>query len=194
MPIKRTINKNYGTYFITFTCHRWLSLIKQVDGYDVIYNWFDHLKSKGHFINGYVIMPNHIHVLLSFINTSQSINTIIGNGKRFMAYEIIRRLEENKEYLTLQLLTDGVEEARRLNKKQHEVWELSFDWKECIGKKFTWQKLDYIHNNPCVGKWELSKNPLEYKHSSAKFYLSGEQGAYVVTNFMEMDDMDLSKM
>jgi len=53
-----------------------------------VYNWFDHLKGKGHFISGYVIMPNHIHTLIAFRNTGQAINTIVGNGKRFIAYEI----------------------------------------------------------------------------------------------------------
>ena len=69
-------------FFITFTCHQWLSLIEKVNGYDIVYNWFDHLKKQGHFLNGYVIMPNHVHALISFINTKQSINNIIGNGKR----------------------------------------------------------------------------------------------------------------
>ena len=57
-------------FFITFTCYQWLSLIDTINGYEIIYKWFDHLKSKGHFINGYVIMPNHVHALISFINCS----------------------------------------------------------------------------------------------------------------------------
>jgi hypothetical protein len=32
MPVKRTIAKTYGTYFITFTCFKWLSLIERVKG------------------------------------------------------------------------------------------------------------------------------------------------------------------
>jgi len=32
------------------------------------------------------------------------------------------------------------------------------------------QKFDYIHNNPCSGKWNLADEPLNYKYSSAKFY------------------------
>ena len=84
MPVKRTIPHNSGMFFITFTCHQWLPLIDKTNGYDIIYNWFDHLKRKEHFINGYVIMPNHVHALISFVDTKQSINTIIGNGKRFM--------------------------------------------------------------------------------------------------------------
>lgn len=189
MPVKQTIPYNSGIFFITFTCHQWMPLIDKINGYDIIYNWFDHLKAKGHFINGYVIMPNHVHVLSSFINSNQSINTIIGNGKRFMAYEIIKRLKTTNEIHLLQKLADNVEAARKQNKKLHEVWELSFDWKDCRSNKFIWQKLDYIHNNPIAKKWALCNNPLEYKHSSAKFYLTGQQGFYPVTNFMEMEDI-----
>jgi len=179
-------------FFITFTCHQWRWLIDKVNGYDIVYSWFDHLKAKGHSINGYVIMPNHVHALISFIHPAQSINTIIGNGKRFMAYEIIKRLEKMNESAILQQLADSVEKARKENNKLHEVWKLSFDWKDCRSNEFVWQKLDYTHNNPCTGKWRLATNPIEYMHSSAKFYLTGEQGFYLVTNFMEMDDVDFN--
>jgi REP element-mobilizing transposase RayT len=192
MPVKRTIPYNHGTFFITFTCHKWLHLLEKVKGYDIIYNWFDHLKSKGHYINGYVIMPNHVHVLISFIKPQQSINTIIGNGKRFMAYEIIKRLEAQNETGLLLLLAGNVEKTRKLNKKLHEVWELSFDWKDCRSRAFTYQKLNYLHNNPCAKNWTLCASPFDYPHSSARFYLSGEQGIYPVTNFMEMEDVEFT--
>ena len=193
MPVKQTIPHNSGMFFITFTCYKWLSLIDIINGYDIIYNWFDHLKRKGHFINGYVIMPNHVHVLISFINTTQSINTIIGNGKRFMAYEIINRLEKNNELTLLEKLAGGVEATRKINKKLHEVWELSFDWKDCRSNDFVLQKLDYMHNNPSTGKWQLALNAIEYIHSSARFYLTGLQGIYPVTNFIEMEEVDFNK-
>ena len=193
MPVKRNIPHNSGMFFITFTCYQWLSLIDTINGYEIIYKWFDHLKSKGHFINGYVIMPNHVHALISFINTTQSINTVIGNGKRFMAYKIINRLEKNNETTLLEQLAGGVEATRKVNKKLHEVWELSFDWKDCRSNEFVWQKLDYMHNNPCTGKWQLAVNAIEYIYSSARFYLTGVQGIYPVTNFMEMEEVDFNK-
>jgi REP element-mobilizing transposase RayT len=34
------------------------------NSYDAVYKWFDYLKSKEHFIRGYVVMPNHLHVLI----------------------------------------------------------------------------------------------------------------------------------
>ncbi|MEO6540396.1 MAG: hypothetical protein ABIN74_05375 [Ferruginibacter sp.] len=134
-------------------------------------------------------MPNHVHGIFSFTETSQSINTIIGNGKRFMAYEIINRLKHNKETDLLLMLGSSVETKRKANNKKHDVWELSFDWKECISIALANQKLEYIHCNPCTGKWNLCNLPEEYEHSSAKFYATGQQGVYKVTNIMEMEDV-----
>ena len=76
--------------------------------------------------------------------------------------------------------------------KLYEIWEDSFDWKECMGDNFKVQKLDYMHNNPCTGKWQLAINAIEYPHSSAKYYLTGKQGIYTVLNFRELNDFDLN--
>ncbi len=117
MPVKRTIPYSSGLLFITFTCHQWLPLIDIVNGYDIVYHWFDHLKNKGHFINGDIIMPNHVYALIGFVNTNQGINTIVGNGKRFMAYEIIHRLQQKGERELLQRLSNGIETKRKQNGK-----------------------------------------------------------------------------
>ncbi|HEV8286373.1 MAG TPA: hypothetical protein VGQ09_18825 [Chitinophagaceae bacterium] len=69
MPVRREIPYKQGIYFITFTCYRWLPLIELSNGYDLVYKWFDYLKTKNHFVTGYVIMPNHLHVLISFDKT-----------------------------------------------------------------------------------------------------------------------------
>ena len=53
MAVRRTIPEYDGTYFITITCARWLHLFEIANGYDVVYQWFDYLKSIGHFIVGY---------------------------------------------------------------------------------------------------------------------------------------------
>ena len=194
MAVKQTIPYNHGIFFITITCYKWIPLIERTNSYDAVYNWFDHLKSKGHYIVGYTIMPNHIHALIGFQNTGKRINTIIGNGKRFMAYQIIDRLNEQNEEEMLNQLQLAVETKDRQRNKQHEVWDDSFDWKDCRSDKFIKQKLDYMHNNPCKGKWNLARSPGEYLHSSACFYATGVQGHYPVTSYMELKDVDLSRL
>ena len=50
-----------------------------------------------------------------------------------------------------------------------------------------------MHENPCKGKWNLADNPVDYPHSSALFYKTGEQGIYPVTGYRFMEDVDLTK-
>jgi REP element-mobilizing transposase RayT len=193
MAVKQSIPYNDGIYFITFTCYKWMPLIELTNSYDLVYNWFDYLKSKGHYITGYVIMPNHVHALIGFQNAGKSINKIVGDGKRFIAYEIVNRLQAQNEFALLDQLNAALEPADKLRGKKHEVWEDSFDWKDCRSHFFMNQKLEYMHVNPCTSKWNLALNPAEYLHSSARFYICGEQGVYRVTNVNQLDDVDLTK-
>ncbi len=193
MRVRRAISDYDGIYFITFTCARWIHLFEEADGYDLVYEWFDLLKNKGHFITGYVIMPNHLHALLAFRNTKgQSINSIIGNGKRFIAYDLVNNLKNRSKNERLDQLSSFVNQTDRKREKLHEVFEPSFDWKECTGNKFIEQKLNYMHENPCRGKWSLAIEPAMYRHSSAKYYLTGVQGEYPVTNYTDLEDIDLT--
>ena len=171
MPVRRKIPYNQGLYFITFTCFKWLRLIEQVNGYDLVYSWFDYLKKQNHRIAGYVIMPNHVHVMINFSKTNKSINKIIGDGKRFIAYSIVQRLKEENEITLLNKLQKAVTATGRSRGKKHEVWEESFDWKFCETTNFAYQKLNYMHNNPCTGKWKLAKDAMAYEHSSAGIIL-----------------------
>ena len=85
MAVKTSVDYTEGLYFITFTCYDWLHLFEITKGYTQFYKWFDYLKTKGYYVKGYVIMPNHLHMLIDFGSAAKSINTIVSNGKRFMA-------------------------------------------------------------------------------------------------------------
>lgn len=184
--VKHKIPVYQGIFFITFTCNRWLNLFQIANAYSAVYQWFDCLKALGHHLLGYVIMPNHVHVLIAFSNTEgKSINTIVGNGKRFIAYSIVRQLEALNEPSLLVDLASDVSERERKRNKLHHIFRPSFDWKHCISKGFIMQKLNYIHLNPCRGKWMLAKEYWEYEHSSAYFYVTGKQGVYPVTRVGE---------
>lgn len=193
MAVRLQVSENSGLFFITFTCLQWIPLFELTNSYDLAYKWFDYLKGKGHFITGYVIMPNHVHVLLAIKNAAQSINTIVSNGKRFMAYEMVKRLEQQNQKEIVEKLSRAVTASDSKRGKLHQVFESSFDCKECYSEAFTKQKLNYMHQNPCKGVWNLAVNPIEYMHSSAKFYLTGEQGVYEVLNYKELMDVDLGK-
>jgi len=74
MAVRTPAKQAEGLYFITLTCCQWLALFEITNGYDAVYKWFDYLKSKNHFVKGFVIMPNHLHVLIDF---SKSLKVLI---------------------------------------------------------------------------------------------------------------------
>jgi hypothetical protein len=191
MPVRKAITEKDGVYYITFTCINWLPLFKLCTAYDAVYKWFNYLKTQQHYIIGYIIMPSHVHAIVAFSNSGKTINSIISNGKRFIAYDLINKLKEQNQNLILQELNSALNNTERKEGKLHNVFEASFDWKECRTEKFIQQKLDYIHYNPCKGN-KLVERPEQYIHSSAKFYIEGEQGIYSVTSFMQLRDIDLT--
>ena len=97
----------------------------------------------------------------------------------FHSQQRLTLLKAGQQNDLLATLSKNVDAKRKTNNKQHEVWELSFDWKYCENYKFLKQKLDYIHANPCSGKWNLCNGPIGYLHSSAKYY-AGESGGYEI--------------
>lgn len=180
-----TVITRPGIYFVTFTSYKWLHLIERTKAYDEVYKFLDILNKSGHSVLGYVIMPNHVHLLLYFEKKDKSLNTVIGNGKRFIGYEIIKRLKSQKEDLLLAMLSDGVDPAERKRNKQHEIWQGTFDVKECRTEAFILQKLNYMHFNPCTEYWKLSEKPHDYEHSSAAFYNFGKQGKVAVKDYLD---------
>jgi REP element-mobilizing transposase RayT len=193
MSVRKEMPFTEGVYFITFTCYKWLPLFEVADAYDAVYQQFDILKLEGHYILGYVIMPNHVHALIAFANTGKSINLRIGTLKRFLAYELVSRIKKVNRTDLMEVLGAGVNNTDGSRGKLHEVFEPSFDCKECIGEKMIIEKLDYIHANPCKGVWQLASSPADYLHSSASYYITNEQGKYSITNYMQLMDIDLTK-
>jgi REP element-mobilizing transposase RayT len=187
MTVKRKITETDGIFFVTFTCYNWLHLFSITNSYDLVYNWFDVLIEKNHKILGYVIMPNHMHAIISIIVSEQTLNTILSNAKRFMAYEIVKRLENAGENKLLEELSKGLLPYEKKKGQLHKVFKTSFDVKVCRTTSFIEQKLNYIHNNPCSKKWMLVSEPIEYKHSSMRFYYKNDEIEYLkLTNFMSL--------
>ncbi|MEM9299447.1 MAG: hypothetical protein AAGA64_13810 [Bacteroidota bacterium] len=179
---------NHEIYFCTITCYKWLPLFEITNTYDAVYNWFNHLKKKDCQVLGFVIMPNHLHVLL--YPTADSLNKLVANGKRFMAYAIVQRLEQDNRHALLKELAEGVQPSEKKKGKKHQVFRLSFDARLCFNEPMVEQKLQYIHHNPVQGKWNLVDDFVHYPYSSAGFYEGGRQGTYSVTHYKELNSIE----
>jgi len=180
MPTHQLQLQKEETYFVTFTCHKWLPLFDQTGLYNYFQKWFEYLGENQVLLLGYVIMPNHTHLLIHQRSKStKTLNTLVGNGKRFLAYEIVNRLHANNEMTTLDILQKDVSENERSKGKNHQFFRPSFDAKICYNLKMLETKLHYIHLNPVSGKWQLTEDWLLYKYSSAVFYEKGEENKFL---------------
>ncbi|MEO6693783.1 MAG: hypothetical protein ABIY50_13065 [Ignavibacteria bacterium] len=128
-------------------------------------------------------MPNHLHKVVYTKNEVDTINDIIGETKRFLAYEIVKRLKKLGRNDLLKLMHESVNKRDALKGQIHNVFQPSSDIKRVLTEKFMTQKLNYIHRNPVSGKWRLADNYIDYKHSSAKYYETGKQGIYKVIHY-----------
>ncbi len=186
MSVKKKLTETSTIYYCTFTCHQWMPLFEITGLYDEIYKWFTILMEKSIGINGYVIMPNHLHCLLYLPENAPTIDKIIGNGKRFMAYEIINRLKQQGNKNLLSVLENAVAPKERKKGKLHQIFQPSFDAKPCYSEWFIEQKLNYIHRNPVCGKWNLVEEYTDYIHSSAGFYECDRKGIINIVHYKEV--------
>ena len=179
-----------NTWFVTFTNHDWIPLFQITDSYHLVYKWLKLINEKYEIKTlAFVIMPNHTHFLFHLNRDNINLNKVIGNGKRFMAYDIIKKLEETSNSELLSHLASAVTDKEKAKGQRHKVFEPSFDAKPIYTFKFLYQKLDYIHHNPVSGKWNLCNEFTDYPHSSAAWYELGTPHPHIeVTDFREYWD------
>ena len=182
MSVRTKQRTDGAVFYCTFTCWQWLPLIERTSAHDHIYNWMHIAKSKGYRTFGFVIMPNHVRLVLH-APEGLSVNKLLANAKRFLAYEIRARLLERDEFEILALLRAAVRPSDAERGQEYRVFIPSSDIRECYDKAMIQQKLDYIHANPVKGKWMLAESYLDYPHSSAGFYERGEASKAPVDNY-----------
>lgn len=153
-------------YFYTITIKDWLPLLKGIEFKQIILNSIDFLSKKGLIkVYGFVIMPNHIHLIWEMLEL---------NGKelpsssflKFTSHQFLKTLRT----INLNLLKSFEVEA---DNKAHLFWQSDSLAIEVYSPEVIYQKLDYIHNNPCQKKWMLVNDPLDYSFSSFDFYENG---------------------
>ena len=91
----RTLLTNESIFFVTTTCHDWLPLLKDESNSRIIIEslQFCNKKYLVHLL-GYVIMPNHLHLLLYFEKVMR-LSDYMRDLKKFTSGEVRRSIEKN---------------------------------------------------------------------------------------------------
>ena len=148
--------------FVTFSCYHNYNLIKSDSVRMIFVKHLDRLRKKDSYkIYGYVIMTNHVHIV---IHPSQDIllSKIIGELKSMTAREIIDLWQTMgmKIFDKLKIYKNG--------KERFAFWQKRYYDHNCRTKEKTIEKINYCHNNPV--KKGLVEKPSQWRWSSYRWY------------------------
>ena len=173
MPTGYQIKDQSAAHYLTLQVVNWVDIFTRQSCRDII---IDSLlfcqREKGLEIFAWVIMSNHIHLLVR--SSTDQLSDTIRDFKKFTSKKLIEHISENplesrKEWL-LHLFSHA---ARRQNKMgDFQIWTHKNHAIEVTSNSFVESKTEYIHNNPV--KAGIVSKPEDYLYSSAPFYANGE--------------------
>jgi len=159
-------------HFVTFTVVDWIDVFSRKIHKDLIVDSLNYcIENKGLIVFGYVIMTNHIHLILQSEN--EELSSLIRDFKKFTSKALIQQIqskEESRRNWMLDLFQKSTQSHSR--NKNFQVWKYGNHAEEIYSDKFLWSKLDYIHLNPV--RQGIVEKASEYIYSSAKNYVLGE--------------------
>jgi len=119
-------------------------------------------------------MSNHIHLVVSARNEDTS--DILRDFKKFTGKQIIKAISKNKsesrKKWMLQIFKEQGEKYSR--NSVYQFWRQDNQLKELFSIGFTWQKMNYMHNNPVESG--LVEKAEDYSCSSARDYVGKGKG------------------
>jgi putative transposase len=163
-------------YFYTETIHNFYPLLKNDDLKTIIIqSWHYLVSQKLVVIYGFVIMPNHLHIIWKMLSSNGK-ERPSGSFSKFTAHEFRKYLLQNEKSKLNQFIVNKSDRNLQFWKRDPLAILLS-------SEENLIQKLDYIHNNPIQEQWQLSILPEDYKWSSARFYKDGFDEFGFLTHF-----------
>ena len=161
--------RHYGRghlHFITFTCYRRLPLLRSGRARNVFVQILGETRDRyGFSLVGYVVMPDHVHVLISEPARATPSSVI-----QVLKQRVSRRLRRKKRAPAGQLnlrFASGDDTLPRFWQRRFydfNVWSL----------KKRVEKLHYMHRNPL--KTRLVDHPKDWPWSSFSFYSNLKSG------------------
>jgi len=137
-------------HFITFSCYQRAALLNTQTACEVFEQTLERVRKwYGLFVTGYVVMPEHVHLLIS-------------------------EPERAGLAIALQMLKQVVAQKLGTRKPSQPFWQRRYyDFNVWSDEKRI-EKLRYLHRNPVTRG--LVEKPEDWKWSSFRHYISGEEG------------------
>ncbi len=159
-------------HFITATVVDWIDVFTRKSYKEVVIECMDFcIKNKGMILYSYVIMSNHIHLIVQ--SNEGKLSDLLRDFKKFISKTILEKIQtepESKREWMLERFKLATESHSR--NKNYQFWQYGNHAEEVYSEKFMRSKIHYIHQNPV--RAGIVIKPQDYIFSSASNYVEGK--------------------
>ena len=169
MSTGHQIDNQGGLYFLTLQVIEWVDVFTRKMYVDIILESLTFCRrEKGLKLFAYVVMSNHLHIIVSAEN--QNLSDVIRDFKRFTAIKILTAISENKDESRKSWMLNKFEFAAKKHKRNSKLqfWRHDNHAIELESYDFIMQKMAYIHENPM--KAGYVENAEDWMYSSQRNY------------------------
>ena len=167
------LHRYYGagySHFITTSCYRRLPLLGSPRNRDLFLRVLEQVRQRYHFVVvGYVVMPEHVHLLISEPQRSDP-SGVMKALKQGFARRLLGRMRRGMHSKQMSLWQAPVERGR--------IWQARFYDFVVFSEHKRVEKLRYMHRNPV--KRGLALEPQQWAWSSFRHYAYDESGPVLV--------------
>ncbi|OFX16948.1 MAG: hypothetical protein A2Z18_10830 [Armatimonadetes bacterium RBG_16_58_9] len=161
-------------HLITCSIVRWLPIFISGPYFTTVIDSLEHARqNRGLLVHAYVIMPTHIHAIVTAIG--DDLSAIVRDFKKFTSRAIYNTSEAEGNQLLTWLFRKAAEGQSR---SQFKVWQDEFHPKVIGFAEMFQQKAEYIHLNPV--RKGLVAEAEKYYYSSASAYAGAQPGPLTI--------------
>lgn len=171
MSNKYKFNDPDAAYFVTFSVTGWIDIFTRRVYKDLLLDSFRYcIKEKGLVVHAYVIMSNHVHMIISK-NAASTLSDIMRDLKKYSSHRILQEINQNiqesrKKWLLFLFAKAGKENS---NNTHYQFWQQDNHPIQLHPHTPEFHhRLHYIHQNPVESG--LVSEASAYIYSSASNY------------------------
>jgi REP element-mobilizing transposase RayT len=172
------IQDQSALHYLTIQVVDWIDVFTRQAYRDIVLESLRYCQqNKGLQVLGYVIMPNHIHLIAN--SSSGELSNTLRDFKKFTAKNIIENVVEGNESRKEWMLNRFQFNAQRHSRNEnYQMWAHENHALVVYSPQFALEKLEYLHSNPV--RAGFVRKPEDYIYSSASNYAGTESALGIV--------------
>ena len=176
MSSRYKVHDDLLPHFVTSTVVGWADALSREEYKEIVCDSLQFcMDKKGLLLHAWVIMPNHVHMIISAAAWTK-IQDIMRVFKKFTSRKIVAAITANTKESRKEWMLNMFRFAASSNNSTDEAqfWQHDYHPIALDTPEKTYQKLTYLHENPVRAGivWRAE----DYKYSSAIYYYLGKPG------------------